>query len=377
MKFTVPSKQFCNTISAVGKVINTKNALQILDNFLLTLRGNKLSIAAMDVENYLQATIELPEAEGEGSFCINASRLIELFKEIPDQGVTIEISDNLNVHVEFGNGEAEFIALPAAEYPQYEKAKEDEGSQPVRFQALASQFVAGIENTIFATNTDDYRAVMMGIFTDVKPDGITFVATDTRKLVRYCDNRHRPGVSVSCILPTKPANILRNVFTGDELIDVSMTSRSAEFSNGKFVFNCRFILGNFPDYTRVIPRNNNFVLTVDRQLLAKTVSRVSLSCDKGYNLEKFHILPDKMIVKADDHNLMTRGREEIPCSFTGEDLIIGFSGKHLGEILNVLKSDDITVKLGDASRPGIFEPTENPADTSILILLMPMTVGEF
>lgn len=377
MKFNVPSKLFYSTISAVGKVINSKNALQILDNFLITLVDNQLTIAAMDVENYLQATIEVANAEGNGSFCLNASRLIELFKEIPEQGVKIEIDSQLNVHVEFSTGEAEFIALPGIEYPTYEKTQDEAQLEKIEFQALASQFVAGIENTLFATNTDDYRVVMMGIFTDIKPDGITFVATDTRKLVRYCDNRHRPGVTASCILPTKPANILKNIFGGDELINVSMTTKSAEFSNGKFTFNCRFILGNFPDYNRVIPRNNNFVLTVDRQLFANTVSRVNLSCDKGYNLEKFQIQPNRMIIKADDPNLMTRGREEIPCSFTGENLIIGFSGKHLGEILNVLKSQDITVKLGDASRPGIFEPTENPADTSLLILLMPMTVGDF
>lgn len=377
MKFNVSAKQFYSTISAVGKVLSSKNALQILDNFLISLEGNTLTIAGMDTENYLQATIEVPEAEGEGRFCINASRLTELFKEIPDQGVRVEINDNLNVHVSFGTGEAEFTALPGKEYPTYDKSAEELSEQPIKFQALASQFVKGIENTLFATNTDDYRVVMMGIFADIKPDGITFVATDTRKLVRYCDNRHRPGVTASCILPTKPAHILKTVFTGDELVNVSMTTRSAEFSNGKFLFKCRFILGNFPDYTRVIPRNNNFILTVDRQLLANTVSRVSLSCDKGYNLEKFHIMPDKMVIKADDPNLMTKGREEIPCSFTGDSLIIGFSGKHLGEILNVLKSDDITVKLGDASRPGIFEPTENEAETSLLVLLMPMTVGEF
>lgn len=375
MKFNVPAKSFYSTISSVGKVILSKNALQILDNFLITLKGNILTVAAMDVENYLQATIEVSGAEGEGSFCLNASRLIELFKEIPDQGVKIEIDDKLGVHITFGNGEADFIALPGIEFPKYEKP--DDSADVVKFQALTSQFVKGIDNTIFATNNDDYRVVMMGIYTEIKPDGITFVATDTRKLVRYCDNRHRPGVTASCILPTKPANILRNVFGGDELINVSMNNRGAEFSNDKYVFNCRFILGTFPDYNRVIPRNNNFVLTVDRQLLASTVSRVNLSCDKGYNLEKFRILPDKMIVKADDPNLMTRGREEIPCSFTGEELTIGFSGKHLSEILGVLKSDDITVKLGDASRPGIFEPTETEADTSLLILLMPMTVGEF
>ena len=86
MKFTVSSKAFYTILSSVGKVISNKNALQILDNFLLSLEGDKLTIAAMDVENYLSATMTVPDAEGEGSFCINAARLIELFKEIPDQG---------------------------------------------------------------------------------------------------------------------------------------------------------------------------------------------------------------------------------------------------------------------------------------------------
>lgn len=377
MKFNVASKEFYQTIAAVGRVINSKNALQILDNFLITLKDDKLTVSAMDVENYLSATMTVQEPVGEGSICINAARLLDLFKEIPNQGVSIEIDDKLNVHVAYGSGEADFTALPGMEYPKYEKAQEEAGEEPVTFRALAKQFVDGIENTIFATSDDDYRVAMMGIYTEIKPDGITFVATDTRKMVRYCDNRHRPGVTASCILPTKPANILKNVFGGEELVNVSMTGRSAEFSNEKFVFNCRFILGNFPDYNRVIPKNNNFLLTVDRALLLSTIRRVGLACDKGYNLEKFKIMPDKMIIKADDPNLLTRGREEIPCSFTGENLIIGFGESQLGEVLGTIKSNDVNIRLGDSSRPGIFEPTECEADTSLLILLMPMTVGEF
>lgn len=377
MKFNVPSKEFYRTISAVGRVINSKNALQILDNFLITLNGDQLTIAAMDVENYLSATITVSGAEGDGSFCLNASRLIELFKEIPDQGVMIEIDDSLNVLVQFSSGESTFVALPGVEYPHYDLNKDADTDQPVSFKALASQFVDGIENTIFATSDDDYRVAMMGIFTEIKPDGITFVATDTRKMVRYCDNRHRPGVTASCIMPTKPANILKNVFAGEELINVTMTNRSAEFSNGEFVFNCRFIVGNFPDYNRVIPKNNSFILTVDRSLFLSTINRVGLSSDRGNKLEKFQITPNKMIVKADDPNLMTRSREEIPCSFTGENLIIGFGESQLKEVLGVIKTTDVNIRLGDPSRPGIFEPTENEADTSLLILLMPMTVGEF
>lgn len=377
MKFNVQSKSFYNTVAAVGRVINSKNALQILDNFLVTLKEDNLTITGMDVENLLSATIKVTDCQGEGSFCVNASRLIELFKEIPEQGVSVEIDERLNVHISYTTGEADFVALPGVEYPRYEKSEEDPGVTPVEFTALAKQFVSGIENTLFATSDDDFRVAMMGIFTEVKPEGLTFVATDTRKLVRYCDNRHRPGVTASCILPVKPATILKNVFSGDEEIHVTMTRRSAEFRNDIFTFNCRFILGNFPDYTKVIPRNNNFLLTVDRQLFATTVRRVGLFCDRGYNLEKFQILPDSMTIKADDPNLMTRSRETIPCSFTGEKLTIGFGGTHLSEILNVLGGQDITVKLGDASRPGIFEPLETEPETSLLILLMPMTVGEF
>lgn len=377
MEFTVQSKQFYSILSSVGRVINSKNALQILDNFLVTVKDGRVTVTGMDVENLLSGTMEVSDCVDEGSFCVNASRMTELFKEIPDQGVKIAVDERLNIHIEFMSGELDFAAIPAVEYPEYEKESESDGEPPVTFTAMASQFVRGIENTLFATGDDEFRLAMMGIFTEVRPNGITFVATDTRKLVVYNDCRHRPGATASAILPPKPANVLKNIFSGDEIVNVTMTSRSAEFSNDTYVFNCRFIMSQFPPYERVIPKSNNFVLTVDRQALANAVRRVGLSCDKGYNLEKFRILSDHLIIKAEDANLMTRSREQMPCSFTGDELTIGFGGTHLIEILNVLKGQDITIKLGDAARPGIFEPIENDPDTSLLILLMPMTVGEF
>ena len=74
---------------------------------------------------------------------------------------------------------------------------------------------------------------------------------------------------------------------------------------------------------------------------------------------------------------MTSAREEVPCSFTGNELIIGFSAPFMLEILNTIKTDDVVVLLSDPGRPGIFRPSEDEADTELLMLLMPMTVGEF
>ena len=97
MKFNVPSKQFYSYASAVSKIISSKNAVAILNNFLITLKDDMLTIKASDMENSLEARLQVTEPEGEGSYCIDARRLVDLLKEMPDQGMTFEIhEDNLS-----------------------------------------------------------------------------------------------------------------------------------------------------------------------------------------------------------------------------------------------------------------------------------------
>lgn len=375
MKFNVPSKTLYTYAAAVSKVINSKNALVILNNFLMTLDGDTLIITGSDVENSLTARVPVTEAEGSGSFCVDARRFTDLLKEIPEQGVTVEVDSKFGIHVTYSSGNYEFTAIEGAEYPSYKK--EEDSAQPVEFNCPAKVIARGIENTLFAASTDDYRPLMMGVFFDIKADGITFVATDTRKLVKFADHSVAPGVSASCIVPAKPANILKTVFNGEEELNVVLTSKSATFSNSTFSFNCRFIQGNFPDYNRVIPRNNNLVVTVDRLTMLNAVRRVGLFVDPGYGLEKFKITPDSIELKSQDNNMMTSARETVPCSFTGQQLIIGFSAPYLLEIFNTLKTTDVTIHLSDPGRPGIFRPSEDAEDTELTMLLMPMTVGEF
>jgi len=376
MKFNISSKTLYSYASAVSKVINSKNAMTILNNFYMELAGDKLIIRGSDVENALTARVTVSEAEGSGSFCVDARRFVDLLKEIPDQGITINVDDNLNINIRYSSGTYDFVALEGVQYPEYKKA-EDDTADPVEFVCSSSQIAAGIENTLFAASTDDYRPMMMGVFFDIKPDGITFVATDTRKLVKYVDRTSAPGVTASCIVPPKPANILKTVFGADEEVRVSLTSKSATFENDTIQFNCRFIQGNFPDYNRVIPRNNNLMLSADRQTLLNAIRRVGVFVDPGFGLEKFKITPDNVEIKSQDNNLMTSAHESVSCSFTGNELIIGFSAPFLIEILNTIKTQDVNILLSDPGRPGIFRPAEDAENTELVMLLMPMTVGEF
>ena len=124
MKFNVPSKTLYNCASAVSKVINSKNALTILNNFLFELNGNVLTITASDVENRLVSHVEVMDAEGEGCFCVDARRIVELLKEMPDQGITFEINDdNLSVEINYSSGNSSLIAINGNEFPRSEERR--------------------------------------------------------------------------------------------------------------------------------------------------------------------------------------------------------------------------------------------------------------
>ncbi len=376
MKFNVSSKTLYSYVSAVSKVINSKNALTILNNFLFELSDNTLTITASDLENTLVAHLEVMDAEGEGKFCVDARRMVDLLKEMPDQGISFDINDdNLAVEIVYPSGNYSFIAINGNEYPSNESV--DESTDIIEFTCPTEQIIKGIDNTLFAVGNDDLRPQMMGILWDIKPDAITFVATDTRKLVKYRNAMSAPGVEGSCILPIKPATVIKNVFAKEDEVKVTLEPKSATFASPSYKFNCRFIKGSFPDYNRVIPVKNPYVITVDRQSFLNAVRRVGVFVDQGHGLVKFKIEKDQLTMKATDNNFCTSAREVVPCDFTGTEMIIGFSAPYLIEIFNTISTTDILIKLSDPSRPGVFVPSENSENSELLMLLMPMTVSDF
>lgn len=375
MRFTVSSKTFYNAASAVSKVINSKNALMILDNFLITLKGTEITITGSDPENALSARLTVASAEGEGSICLGARRMVELLKELPDQGMEVEVNEEtLEVNLRYASGHYSFVGISAEQYPVF---RVDDSAEPISFSLATSQFIEGLDNTMFAASTDEYRQIMMGVQIVVEEDCVTYIATDTRKLVRYIDRRTAPGVSGRCVIPSKPSNVIKTVFAKEESLNITMTSRSAVIESENFTFQCTFLNGNYPDINRVIPRNNTNILTVERTALLNAVRRVGLFVEVKGGLEKFRLTPERIYLKSNDPSLCTSAREEVPCSYSGNELTIGFSAQCLIEILNTLKSDDIIVNLGDASRPGLFRPATEPDNTEFLALLAPITVGEF
>jgi len=376
MKFKVASKALYSTLSGVSKVINSKNTLSILDNFHCRVAGEELIITASDTENTLTAKVAIKDVNGEGDFCVNARRISDIAKELPDVDVEIDLNENnYAMKITFPGGNFDMVTLEGAQFPQTIESAEPDST--FEMECPSSQILNGIENTLFAVGTDELRPQMMGILWDIKEDGITFVATDTRKLVRYIDKTSAPDMTASCILPVKPAVILKALLNKDEKVHVTVSQRSAVFRTANITLATRFIKGNYPDYNRVIPTANPYTVTVDRAAILTAVRRVSVCADPSHGLVKFRFTPNRIEMKVDDPNVSTFAHEEVPCDFTGEQMVIGFCSAYLIEIFTTLSTDNVILKLADPSRPGVFQPEDNEENTDLVVILMPMTVQDF
>ena len=372
MNFIVPGKAFQQQLQAMSKVINTKNALPILDNFLLSVSGTTLTIMGSDSETVMTSTIDVLDAEGSGEVAISSKVLLEMIKEIGNQPVTFELNeDTLKIAVYYMNGQFDLMGVNAADYPRREEKPEE-----CKTLEIAADVVRkGIDNTIYAVSQETLRPMMTGIFWDIAEDSITFVASDTHKLVRYINSSVAPGFKGGFILPSKPAAILRNIITDEDVVvNMTVSDRGATFNVGAYSLSCKFIKGNYPNYNRVIPQNNPFHLTVERASLLNAVRRVSLFASKATCLVKIDISENNMHIEGRDIDYSTSAEERVACAYEGNPMTIGFNSGFMTDILQNLKCQEVRISISDPARPGIFEPLTQEENENILVLQMPMQV---
>lgn len=374
MKFNVNGKTLQQQLSAVSKVVNAKNALSILDNFLLEIKDESLLITGSDQETVMTAKLEISNQGGDGKIAINAKRLMEVVKEVSNFPLSFDIDENTGtVDLIFPGGHFAFMGVDAAEYP----LSFDTDELAVEMIIPAEVIRNGLDYTLFAISTETIRPMMTGVYWDFHENDITFVGSDTHKLVRYINTSYHPNRETSFILPGKPAGILRSLITKDtESVRIRKDDKSAVFGFGDFTLGCRFVKGNYPNYNRVIPQDNPNEMTIDRLALLSGMRRVSLFASKASSLVKMSMEENSVVLQSQDLDYSTKADERISCSYEGSPLSIGFNSVYMIEVLNNLPGDSIIVKLSDPGRPGLFMPFEQNENENIVMLQMPMQVIE-
>ena len=374
MKFNVSSTLLYQQLQAVSRVLASKNSLPILECVLFDLEGETLTLTASDSETTIRTVINVENAEGQGKVAIATKLLLDTLKELPEQPVTFVIDDqSFSLNISTANGNYSYVGVNGNEYPEMQQLENEHRE----FIIPAETLLGAINKTIFCTADDELRPVMNGVFFDLATDHITLVATDAHRLVRYTNSSVSVPEAASFILPKKPANLLRNLLAKEESnVNVYFGDKNVMFEFGKTIILCRQIEGRYPNYNGVIPQNNNNIITIDKQTLLNASRRVAVFANNGTSLLKLVINENQINISAQDIDFSTAAEETIPCSYSGEQISIGFKAPFLIELVGAIESENVELRLADAARAGLILPTEQKENEEVLMLLMPMLLND-
>lgn len=370
MNFAVSSSTLLKHLQSISGVLISNNTLPILDNFLFEISDSTLSIHASDIETTMITTLEV-ESNKSGSICMPSNILLDILKNLPEQPVTFRVNEEtLGIELASATGNFEMVGYPGEDFP---KVKELERTQ----QTIMTSGVLSeaINKTIFATSNDELRPVMGGVFCEISPENMTFVATDAHKLVRYRRNESKATTSASFILPKKALTLLKNnLASGDESeISIDYNEDNALFKFRNIQLICRLIEGKYPNYEAVIPQENPNVLTIEREAFLNSIRRVSIFANKTTRQVSLKISGSELSISAEDIDFSNKANERLTCSYNGADIEIGFNSRFLIEILNNISSEEVKLMMSQPNRAGIIVPA-NPEDENVDILMLVMPV---
>lgn len=371
MKFIVSSTYLLKQLQVLGGVINSSNTLPILDNFLFELDHTKLTVSASDLETTMASSLDV-ESDSKGSVAIPARLLLDTLKTFPEQPLTFVMEDNNTVEISSNHGKYALAYADGNEFPKA-VALEDPSKTVIVGDVLAT----AISKTIFAAGNDDLRPVMSGVFFQFSTEGLTFVATDAHKLVKYTREDVKANQVAEFIMPKKPLNLLKGILAASEedvTIEYNESNAKFTFENSELI--CRLIDGKYPNYEAVIPKENPNKLAIDRTQFLNSVRRVSIFSNKTTHQIRLKIAGAELNISAEDIDYSNKAEERLTCDYQGDDMQIGFNSRFLTEMLNNLNSDEVQLEMSMPNRAGILTPVDGLDDGEhITMLVMPVMLN--
>ncbi|MEL7021365.1 MAG: DNA polymerase III subunit beta [Bacteroidota bacterium] len=370
MKFSVSSTELLKRLQIANGAIGSNPVLPILEDFLFTIEGSKLTIAATDLETSITTSIDVM-ADSDGAVAIPAKILLETLKALPQQPITFAVNDdNHAIEITSAYGKYRLAGENGEDFPE---VPIPDTVETVAINAL--NLSQAIGKTIFATSNDELRPAMTGVYVQVDFNKMTFVATDAHKLVRYTCTEVESDVSTTFIVPKKALNELTKSLPNAGEVKVAFNKANAFFYYADTTLVCRLIDARYPDYNAVIPVDNPYTLTLVRNDFMNSLKRIAIYANKTTNQVILDVNADNMNISAQDLDFSNEAKEQLDCNYDGDPIKIGFNAKFLIEMLSVLESEEIKLELSTPTRAGILLPDETIEGEDILMLVMPVMLS--
>ena len=366
MKLQVGRNELLSALQSVIGVVERRQTLPVLSNFLIETQDDELVVTGTDLEIELESRARVQNLTP-GKITVPARKLFDICRALPE-GAELQLESNGDrATLKSGRSRYQLACLKADEYPAMGQVK---GGKALTLKR--GQLKTLIERTQFAMAQQDVRYYLNGMLLEIKPGLVRSVATDGHRLARYeLELPEGAGDMPGVIVPRKTVGELRKLLDdADGAIDVALSDTKIQFGFNGVELTSKLIDGNFPPYERVIPSGNDKALSLEAKEFAQSVDRVStISADKTRAV-KLNLSKDKVTLSVVNPESGT-ATEDVGATYSAGALEIGFNARYLLDITSQIEGKEVRFLLSDAGSPAIIEDAE---DARTLYVLMPLRV---
>lgn len=371
MEFRIEQSVFIKALQKIQGIVERRNTMPILSNALLEAEDEKITITATDLEVGIRSTYNAL-VDRSGRMTVSAKKLFEIVKELPPGEIRVLLKESERIELRSGKSRFSIVGVPPDDFPYFPKV-----SNISYTEFDAALLGRMIELTSFAICTDETKYNLSGIFFKVdegETEHVRMVATDGHRLSlaeQRVNGRFPEELSRGVIIPRKGVSEIKKLCeeSGGSIL-LGYMDNSIVVRRDETTIVIRLVNGTFPDYTRVIPRENDKEITIRRDTILHALKRMSIMSNEKMKGVKFDI-GDGRIVLTSTNPDFGEATEEIDAVYHGGDMVVRLNAKYLIDTILVMQTELIEMILKDEHTPVLMKETGND---SFMTVVMPMRI---
>lgn len=345
MKFAINRQNLLKPLQAIVSVADKKHTMAILSNILCKVEENKLFLKASDLDTEVIAEVDVDLVSEAGTATISARKLIEITRHLSeDAQISIENKENKTT-IKAAKGRFVLSSMDPESFPnmQHDLSK-------TSIQLPQSKLASLLKRVSFAMAHNDVRYFLNGMLWEISDTTFKVVATDGHRLaMSQIDIDSLPTDKTQrIIVPRKSVLELMKILEeqSDDLIAIRFGNQHFQVKLPQYIFTSKLIDGRYPDYNRVVPQNNQRLLTAERDSLKQALVRTAILSNEKYRGVRLNLEPNTLRLAATNPE-QEQANDEVEVNYHYDPMEVGFNVSYLLDVINTLDSNEVILRLGD------------------------------
>ena len=381
MKFTVLKSVLMEKLTPAMGTVSNKNTITSIEGVLIeTLDDGNVRLSTYDMNKGVRAIFTPTEIEREGKYIINAQRFYQTVRVLPEEELTIDVNDKLNCTISAGKASFSMFAMNSEEFPVLPELETNQG-----FEIEGGVLRKMISKVSHSIAEQDIRPMLRGAYFSFGENSLEVVSCDSYTLSKCrinCDidyfatSEHKHALIIPGHALSEMMKILDD---SEEKVSVYLTKKHAVINCGEIVFFTRTIDSEYIDYNRIIPKDNDIFVKVDRDYLLNGLERANIIAEEkiqnsGKSYVKIKVEEQFMTLTSSSVN--GKVYDEIDCEHEGGDIEIGFNCRYLINSVKVAEGEKVILSLKSPTQAITIEPIEKDEKFSYFYMILPVRMTE-